>query len=233
MTVALIFARMDSRRLPGKALADLGGRPLLDRVVDRVARAQAVRGMIVATSDRLVDDPIAARARALGVDLFRGSAKDVAGRALACCAARGLDAFLRISGDSPFVAPEVIDGVCALFDAEAPDLATNVHPRSFPPGCSAEAIRVEALVRAAPEMDDDDREHVTTRFYRDAASFRIANLLSDVPYDGVRLTVDTEEELARARWIVAQVGPAPETRALGEIAALARAFDGTWRKAAS
>jgi spore coat polysaccharide biosynthesis protein SpsF len=233
LTVALVFARMDSQRLPGKALADLGGRPLLDRVVDRVARARAVSGIVVATSDRPVDDPIAARATALGVEIFRGSADDVAQRALSCCTSRGIDAFLRISGDSPFLAPEAIDGVATLFAAEAPDIATNVHPRTFPPGCSAELIRVGALARALPAMAAADREHVTPYFYRNADLFRIANLRSDVAYDGVRLTVDTADELARARWVVAETGLAPETRSLGDIVALVRAFDAMGARAAS
>ena len=233
MTTALIFARMDSRRLPGKALADIGGKPLLGRVIDRVKRARRVADIVVATSDRPVDDPIAAHALALGVALFRGAAEDVAGRALACCAAHGVDAFVRISGDSPFIAPEVIDRVVALFEREAPDIATNVHPRSFPPGCSAEAIRADALARAHPAMDVADREHVTSWFYRNAAACRIANLAADRAYDGVRLTVDTAEELARARWMIDAAGPLPELLALDDILALARASDAALQKAAS
>ncbi len=231
MTTALIFARMDSHRLPGKALMDIAGMPMLDRVVDRVRRAQTIGDMIIATSERDIDDPLAERAHALGVEVFRGLADDVTGRALACCTERGLQAFVRISGDSPFIAHEAIDGVCALFDAEQPDQATNVYPRSFPAGCSAEVIRVGALASAAPKMDAADREHVTTYFYRNGNAFRIANLVSGVAYGNIRLTVDTREELSQARWIMAQAGPAPETLALDDVVALANGFQATVQKA--
>lgn len=232
MTPALVFARMDSQRLPGKVLADLGGKPMLDRVVDRVSLAARIGTIVIATTDRPVDDPVAERASFLGVGLFRGATEDVVGRALACAAAWNLDAVLRISGDSPFVAPEVIDSVSALYEAERPDVATNVHPRSYPPGCSAEMISVEILAREAGNMSVQDREHVTTYFYRNADHFRIANLKAESPFSGIRLTVDTEEELSQARWMVAQAGGAPERLGLEELVALASTYGQARKEAA-
>ena len=60
MTAIIVFARMDSVRLPGKALADLCGRPMLGRVLDRVRRAKRGGRIVVATSERKSDDEIAA-----------------------------------------------------------------------------------------------------------------------------------------------------------------------------
>lgn len=227
LKTALVFARMDSRRLPGKALIDLGGKPMLDRVIDRVSKAAQVGRIVVATSDRPVDDPIAAHAEAAGVTVSRGQAEDVVGRALACARALGLDVFIRISGDSPFLPPEVIDEVCELYDAADPDLATNVHPRSFPAGCSVEVLRVATLAEWAPRMDAADREHVTTCFYRASHAVRIVNLrLCRTDLASMRLTVDDNAELRQARWIVAAAGRAPEELPLGEIVALARSYEG-------
>lgn len=221
--LALVLARMDSRRLPGKVLADLGGKPMLARAVERVTLARGVGRIVVATSTRAVDDPIVAWARKAGVDAFRGSADDVARRALACCRERGAEAFLRISADSPFVDPQVIDDVCALYDRQELDIATNVHPRTFPPGCSAEVVRTAALERAMGEAGDDAeaQEHVTLAFYRAPDRYRIANLRSDRGYGVLRLTVDNADELARARRIMARAGRSPERLTLAEVAALA------------
>ncbi len=212
---------MDSRRLPGKVLADLGGKPLLARVVDRMALATRVDRLIVATSDRAVDAPVAAWADDNGLACFRGDVDDVAGRALACCRAEGLDAFVRISGDSPFIDPDVVDAVCARFDEDGPDIATNVHPRTFPPGVSAEAISVAALTRAMENPGPGDREHVTTAFYDAPARWHIANVESGRDFAGLRLTVDEPADLDRARRILAGAGSAPERLSLDQIAALA------------
>ena len=80
---ALIFARMDSTRLPGKALKPLAGQPVLGRVIRRLSQSGEIDGIVVCSSDRAIDDPIAAFAEDKKVGLFRGSAEDVLGRAAA------------------------------------------------------------------------------------------------------------------------------------------------------
>ncbi len=218
----IVFARRDSRRLPGKALLDLGGRPLLGRVLDRLKRVGHEVEIVVATSDRPVDDPIADFAAREGVAIFRGAAADVAGRALACCAAFGANAFVRISGDSPFIDPGIVARVMECFAAKRPDLATNVFPRTYPPGMSVEVISVAALERAATAMTTaEEREHVTLYLYREAKAFRILNLRAERNYGDIRLTVDTPAELERARRIVRSLGPAAASAPLETIVRLA------------
>lgn len=219
-TGVLVLARLDSRRLPGKVLADLGGRTLLGRVLDRVRLVPDVDRVIVATSDRSVDDPVAAAAGTeAGVSVYRGPGGDVLGRCLAAAEHHGLDVVVRISADSPFVDPGV---VAAVMGALRPgvDLATNVHPRTWPPGTSAEALTRDALARLADATDDpDDREHVTRYAYAHPAEFAIANV--EAPgggVGGVSLTVDEPEHLERARAVVA-ASAAPERLTLDDVIA--------------
>ena len=70
---------MGSTRLPGKVLADLGGRPVLGLVLARLARAHLDQ-VVVATSDRPGDDAVAALAAEAGVPVVRGPEHDVLGR---------------------------------------------------------------------------------------------------------------------------------------------------------
>lgn len=61
MTTGLvIFARFDSVRLPGKALADIAGQPLLGHVINRARVVAGALPIVVATTDRDTDDPIVA-----------------------------------------------------------------------------------------------------------------------------------------------------------------------------
>lgn len=229
----IVFARLDSRRLPGKALRDIVGRPLLGHVLDRVRAVEPRLPVVVATSERALDDPIAAFAEAEGVGLCRGSAGDVLGRALACAEAFGFAAVVRISGDSPFIDPALIGQCVARFEAARPrlDLVTNIMPRSYPHGVSVEVIATEALRAAAADAETtDEREHVTPFLYRNTARFRIENVAApDGRYQGVSLAVDEPRDLEKAAWIAAALGTRAAGAPLDEVVALARRFDAEQR----
>lgn len=221
----IVLARLDSRRLPGKALLDLGGRPLLGRVFDRLRHTPRRPPIFLATSDRPVDDPLAAFAAEEGVACFRGSAEDVMARTAACAEAHGLDRFARVCGDSPFVPADQIGALLALHAALDLDVATNVAPRSFPPGASVEIVKAAALRRALGDADltAEDREHVTAHLYRHPDRCSIYNLAAcGDRYAGVRLTVDTAAELALARAITARL-PDPAAADLDAVVAAYRA----------
>jgi len=202
-----VFARMSSSRLPGKALREIGGRPLLSRVIERCRAARHVSKIVVATSSQAEDDPIAELAAREGTFLFRGALDDVAGRALAAACEIGCERFVRISGDSPFVDAETIDAMVGAPENVGADLATNIFPRSSPPGLSVEIIRTQSLAHGLAEgMTPNDREHVTPWFYRNAETLKIVNFRSpDVYPANVRLTVDTLDELIRANEIAARL----------------------------
>ncbi|MEX2649727.1 MAG: NTP transferase domain-containing protein [Alphaproteobacteria bacterium] len=222
----IVFARMASRRLPGKALHDVAGRPLLGRVLDRARRVPNAT-LVVATTAFADDDALARYAEAEGVSVFRGAAGDVAGRALACARAYGFVRFGRVTGDSPFMDPGLFTRLLERHEAEGLDLATNVFPRSFPPGLSAEVVATDALARVtAATSEPCHREHATKYIYEHADAFRIANVAAgDGRYAGLHLAVDTADDLARATSIAHRLGPRAATAALDEIAELALAFD--------
>jgi len=222
----LVFARLSSRRLPGKVLMDIAGRPMLEHVLQRLRRVPGGPRVVVATSDAAEDRAIAEFALAHGVGVHRGALANVAARALAAAKAHDFDVFVRISADSPFIDPAMVGEALARHAEERPDLTTNVFPRSYPPGCSVEVVEQAALARALPEMNAEEQEHVTLHFYRRPADWRIVNLASSGGgHDGVHLAVDTPRDLARARAIAAALGAEPFDAGLARVAALARAYD--------
>lgn len=219
-TAALILlARLDSRRLPGKGLMDLGGRSVLGRAADRLRRCRQVPDMILATTDRSVDDPLEAWGAEEGIPVFRGDANDVAGRCLAACQARNLDWFIRICGDSPFIDPAVVDQVAGAFLSDpAPDLASNVFPRKFPIGCSAEAVSSIAMARICAETSDlAYLEHVTLWAYEHADRYMIKAVSPGHDrYANKQIAIDTPEDLEAARALIDKL-PDPVTAGLDEI----------------
>lgn len=217
---ALIQARTSSRRLPGKVLRPLAGRPLIFRVVDRVRDAGAIDGFAVVTSLDPSDDLLAEACRREGVPLERGELDHVARRLWEAAERRGLEALVRVNGDSPFLDPELINAAVRIYREGDWDVVTNVFPRSFPRGQSAEVVRTTALGRAIARMKEpEEAEHVTRYFYTHAEEFRIRNLASPEPAGDVSLCVDTPEDWSRAEWIAARL---PSAGGWREVLRLAR-----------
>lgn len=200
---ALIYARLDSTRLPGKALTRIGNRALLGHVIDRLKSVSNIGQTIVATSSRNVDDSVAEYANRQGVNVFRGSVNDVLGRSLACAEQYELDAIVRICGDSPFISGPIVDKIIATHLEEKPDITTNVFPRTYPSGVSVEVIDTNALKQIdAVDCSEDDREHVTTYFYNHPERFHIINYASGLVIPSATpLTIDHPNDLVQANWL--------------------------------
>jgi spore coat polysaccharide biosynthesis protein SpsF len=215
-TGAIIFARFGSTRLPGKALIDIAGRPMLGRVIDRARRVSAIDRIVVATSTDPSDDIIAEFVHAEGVDIYRGDLNNVAARAVGACDAFGLDAFSRICGDRPFFDPDVEEKLIELFHERGLDLATTTGETKVPPGLTGEIVRTETLRALLSGLSAYDQEHVTSRFYDRAGEFKVESIVPPrylTPQMTVRLVVDDATDLERARSIAANMPEGAEEMA--------------------
>lgn len=198
----IIACRMSSRRLPGKTLAPVAGRPLLWYVHRRLESLGVP--LAIATSVDPSDDPIADYCRREGLVCCRGSLGDVAGRMLDAARRLELDAFARVNGDSPFVDGRLLRQSFRLMTAESLEFVTNLVPRTYPYGVAVELIRTETLAELLAATDDpEDREHVTRAIYRALPRLKHRTLVrSGEDLSHHVLTVDTPEDLERFRAFV-------------------------------
>ena len=114
-TVAIIQARRSSRRLPDKVLLDIGGKPMLQRVVERIRQARRLDEVIVATTIAPEDDAIGQLCQHIGVAVTRGSVFDVLDRFYQTSLAFQAKVVVRITADCPLIDPGVIDQVVEAF----------------------------------------------------------------------------------------------------------------------
>src|SRR5882724_7734671 len=119
--VAIIQARMGSTRLPGKVLMDLGGQPVLAWVARAARKAAGVHEVWIATSMLPADDAIVEFCRKHAINFFRGSETDVLSRFVGCARAAEADIILRLTGDCPFLDPDVIGAVVRLLKDSCAD----------------------------------------------------------------------------------------------------------------
>jgi spore coat polysaccharide biosynthesis protein SpsF (cytidylyltransferase family) len=219
--VAVVQARMQSTRLPGKVLADIGGKPALAHVLERASHVRGVDEVVLAIPAVAADDPLEPIGRAAGVRVIRGHADDVLDRYRAAAIASDADAVVRITADCPLLDPDISSRVVRQFIDGHLDYASNTHPPSFPDGYDTEIIAAATLDAAWREAADPyEREHVTPFIWRRPERFRMANVSDAVDHSHWRLTLDTARDLQRLRAISARF-EAGQMFGLSDLVALA------------
>jgi glutamate-1-semialdehyde aminotransferase/spore coat polysaccharide biosynthesis protein SpsF (cytidylyltransferase family) len=200
--IAVIQARTGSSRLPGKVLADLGGAPLLARMIERLGRARTLAGIVVATTDRPADDAVAALAADLGVGCFRGSEQDVLARFAGAAVRFDADPVVRLTADCPLIDPALVDACVEAFLAE-PGCDYASLGGEFPDGLDTEVVSAAVLRRAHAEARlPSEREHVTPFVWKRPETFRCRSVPFPGRLGGRRWTVDEPRDLdfVRAVW---------------------------------
>ncbi len=204
LILALLQARTTSKRLPGKVLLDVCGKPMLLQQVDRARRAKAIDKLVVVTSTDASDDELAALCGRYGVECFRGSLDDVLDRFYQAAKPHGPEHVVRLTGDCPLTDPAVLDLVIARHLESGADFTSNALEPTFPDGLDVEVCRFAVLERAWREASlKSDREHVMPFVYREPGRFKLCKVRSDVNLSHLRWTVDEPQDLEVVRAIYA------------------------------
>ncbi len=197
MILGILQARLSSRRLPGKVLKPILGRPMLERQLERLRRSRRMDGLVVATSTDPSDDAIAVLCRSLGVECFRGSLEDVLDRFYRAALRHSPRAAVRLTADCPLADPDVIDRLVELHAAGGYDYTSNTLVRTYPDGLDAEVVALACLEVAWREAAlSSEREHVTPFIYNHPQRFRLGNLAQPADLSHLRWVVDEPEDLA-------------------------------------
>jgi len=207
--IGLIQVRMGSTRLPGKALRQIAGQPMLWHVIHRVRAAQRLDGVCVATSVNPLDDPIEKLACAESLPVYRGSETDVLDRLYQAARWLKATAVVRVTGDCPLVDPALIDRLVEfhLQNADKYDCVSNVHPPTFPDGLDLELIPFTTLQAAWKETKDAfDREWAMRYIFENPRRFRVGNLANAEDLSALRWTVDHEEDIIFMEEIFSRLG---------------------------
>jgi len=123
--IIVIPARLASRRLPAKALADIGGKPMIVRVLERALAAQAGPVVVATDADKIAGAVRAAGGQAVMTDPAHVSGSDRIAEAVAAVDPTGAhDLVVNVQGDEPLVEPEAIRTAVTLMDDPAVDIGT-------------------------------------------------------------------------------------------------------------
>lgn len=173
-TIGLIPARFASTRFPGKPLALIAGKRLLQHVVERCRRAKSLAEVIVATDDERIQQEARRFCRVEMTSPHHPSGSDriaeVAGR-IEC------DAVINIQGDEPLIDPAAVDAVAgALAEAE---MSTAAAPITAPEDYDNPNVVKVIVNRAGLALYFSRR---TIPFVREAASGSVSEQLAAFPF---------------------------------------------------
>lgn len=202
---AILQARLDSTRLPGKVLSRLGDEPLLHFLVKRYRNLCSLP-LVIATTYRDVDQPIVNSAKSLGVDLQLGDLHDVGQRFQNAIDRWNLDIVVRITADNPFAAFEEIPRFIQVFLDSKSDYVSNKIGFGYPVGSDVEVFDAKSFLNSRDEqITSYEQEHVTPRLYRggDFIATGISRTIDVLSRQ--RLTIDTPQDLKRGEALVRTV----------------------------
>ena len=192
--LVLIQARCGSTRLPNKVMRDLCGKPLLQRMIDRVKCSVLVDEVMVVTSIEKNNLPILRLCAELDVRVGVGSENDVLDRYYQTARLLNPEYVVRLTADCPCFDATLLDEAISLMGSEAD--YCGMLTESFADGLDLEIIKFSALEKAWLEANHSfEREHVTQYIVRHPELFNLQNFESPIGYFGDhRWTVDEPED---------------------------------------
>lgn len=198
--VAIVQARMGSTRRPGKSFELVGGVPVVELVLRRLAKSKALARVVLATSTEPRDAVLAEHAQKLGFATFRGSENDLVARFYHAATEHGATHVVRVCADNVFLDWTEIDRLVAFGLAEGKDFVgfrNARHPDRLN-DFAGEFMTYQALQRTFREaVEPHDREHVFPYFYKNPDKFRLGYLeVAESLLTAVKLDLDYPEDLA-------------------------------------
>jgi spore coat polysaccharide biosynthesis protein SpsF len=193
----IVFSRMSSSRLPGKALRSMGSMPLVEWVMRRAA-ATGLK-VVLATSTENEDDILANHVTSLGFSVYRGSLNSVLERGVLAAETFGFEYFFRLCGDRPFFDLDEMNRMIEILSQDAPQSFDLISTSSIdlPKGLTTELIKTAALknILYQTNLNEEHQEHMTAYFYEYPEKFRM--YVYAAPFKSKKdicLAVDTVED---------------------------------------
>ena len=191
----VVLCRLNSTRLPKKALLELAGRPAIQRCLKNCLESKMVDEVILATSTEPIDDPLGSQL-VEGVKYFRGDPDNPARRIFQVAEEHDLDFVVRVTGDSPLISSELIDQLISSHMTTGADYS---YVEGAPLGIKPEVFNTSAIKKLFENLETEKHsEYLTLYFKNNPHFFKINKLeLSNegvLRYKNARFALDYEED---------------------------------------
>ena len=138
----IIFARMSSKRYPGKVLEKIyNNNNVFEIILNNLKKEQLHSKIIIATSKNKIDKKIVNFCKTNNIKFFLGNHNNVFLRTKQCIKKYNLNYFVRICADRPFFDVSLMKKMIKLMFQKEVDIVTNAYPRTYPKGLTCEVAR--------------------------------------------------------------------------------------------
>lgn len=204
----IIQARMTSARLSGKVMKEVLGRPLLAYLIERVRCCKQIKDVILATTLNIQDDPIVKLGNEKGINVFRGSEKNVLERFHEAATMFNANHIMRITADCPLIDPDILFRLIEYYFSESFDYVSNCAYPTLPDGLDAEIFNFKTLDHAYKHaILPSEIEHVTPYIRSHPEMFKIGNWTYHEDLSHLRWTVDEPEDFEFVRQVIESLYP--------------------------
>ena len=192
--LAVIQARYESSRFPGKILKRIDNLTILEIIIRRLQKSKNITKIIVACSNNKKDKQIIKICHKLNIEYFIGDEDNVLKRFYYAAKKFKIDNIVRITSDCPLIDYTIVDRVIEYFLLKKVDYAST-DPRTFPDGMDVEIFNFNSLKLAYKKtVSRLDKEHVT-QFIINSTKFKKIYLKNNKNYSFLRLTLDEPIDL--------------------------------------
>jgi spore coat polysaccharide biosynthesis protein SpsF len=190
---AIIQARMNSTRLPGKVMMEVMERPLLNFQIERLRFSKMIDNIIITTTVNKEDDPIIKLCQKEGLNFYQGSEDDVLDRYYQAAKKYNVNHIMRLTADCPLIQPDICDRIVdTYFDSGCDYVCTG---ETFAEGLDCEVTSFRVLSQAWQEAKlKSEREHVTLYIRNHPEKYRLFIVENKTDDSRYRLSVDEKED---------------------------------------
>jgi spore coat polysaccharide biosynthesis protein SpsF len=192
-TAVFIPIRTKSTRLPGKALLEINGKPILEYLIERIKTAGTPDVVVICTTTNSEDRVLIPIARRNNIECFQGSEKDILERYLQAATRFNVDFIVNVDGDDIFCDAEYMDKVAQVFIKTNADF---IKCTGLPFGAAPTGIKVEALKQVCELKKEKDTETGWGAYFTEGGRFHIESIKADedANHPEVRMTLDYSED---------------------------------------
>lgn len=197
--IVCIIARTNSKRLPHKTIREIGGKTMIEHIIDSMKELKNADEIYMCTSEDPDDAVLVKIAEKNGIKAYAGSRDSVIDRMLDVAKAENADNVLRVTGDNIFTDPIFLD---YALEKHMEKNADYTRVERLPIGVTGEVMKVSAVKECYSRIAPDKSEYLAVYMF-DPGVYRCLTILPPEPFvlPYQTLTVDTFDDWERTNFI--------------------------------
>tara|TARA_B100001964_G_scaffold224687_1_gene271771 strand:- start:389 stop:1105 length:717 start_codon:yes stop_codon:yes gene_type:complete len=211
---AIIFSRLNSKRLFRKSLIKISNKTLIQHIIDRLKKINEINEIILATSKSKIDKELVKVAIKNNIKIFRGSENNVLKRTYECINKYKINFFLRVCGDRIFFDNKFINSVLKNLKTNSKltkkyDLiSNNSKEKKVDQGLTVEFVSKKCIKKiiSKKKINSYNKEHITSYIYENLDKFSFKRIRSPGHhFHKLKYTIDVKKDVLKAKKIIAKL----------------------------